>query len=225
MLRNLIPIEQIDASKHILIKSDKENLAQASVLYSYLLTLHKKVSLYAQSMDAKFSFLPWMDKVRENRMSSADMEIDSNIEILDLYNFLQDNALKINAKMATALYAGFLKRYKNLMEEDVDGTVFAAMSQLITLGADHKLCVRQLYKSVPLRMIRLKSIFFKKLLLQENARVACVSISDADLLASGASMQEAKDAAAELLNVVHVEEVHLVKSDENNRIIKIIKDV
>ena len=225
MLRNLIPIEQIDASKHILIKSDKESLAQASVLYSYLLTLHKKVSLYTENMDAKFSFLPWMDKVRTSRVSSADMEIDSNIEILDLYNFLQDNALKINAKMATALYAGFLKRYKNLMAEDVDGTVFAALSQLITLGADHKLCIKELYKSVPLRMIRLKSILFEKFLLQENAKVACVSINDADLHASGTSMQEAIDAAAELLNVVHVEEVHLVKSDENNKIIKIIKDI
>ena len=225
MLRNLIPIEQIDASKHILIKSDKESLAQASVLYSYFLTLHKKVSLYSENMDTKFSFLPWMDKVRENRVSSADMEIDSNIEILDLYNFLQDNALKINAKMATALYAGFLKRYKNLMAEDVDGTVFAALSQLITLGADHKLCIKELYKSVPLRIIRLKSILFEKFLLQENAKVACVSINDGGLLASGASMQEAIDAAAELLNVVHVEEVHLVKSDENNKIIKIIKDI
>jgi len=224
-LSNLIPSKQIDASKHILIKSDKKHLPQASVLYSYLLSKHKKVSCCADEVDKKFSFLPWFEKIRVNCSSSADLEIDANIEIMDLYNFLQESDVKVNAKMATALYAGFLLRYKNFLSDDVNGTVFAALSQLMTLGANHQLCVQHLYKSVPLCVIRLKSILFEKLLLQENAKVAYVSINDADLFASGASMQEAVDAAADLLNVVHVEEVHLVKSDENNKIIKIIKDI
>ncbi len=221
----MIPKKQINESKHILIKSDKESLAQASALYSYLLTQHKKVSLYADAIDRRFSFLPWIDKVRTNVPTSADLEIDSNIEIMVLYTFLQESDVKINAKMATALYAGFLKRYKNFISDDVNGTVFAALSQLITLGAEHKQCVKHLCKEVPLSMIRLKALLFKTFLLKENGKVACVSINDADLLASGASMEDALDAATELLNVVHVQEVHLVKSDENNKIIKIIKDV
>ena len=221
----MIPNKQINESKHILIKSDKENFAQASALYSYLLTQHKKVSLYADEIDRKFSFLPWFDKVRPNLPSSADLEIDANIEIMDLYTFLQESGSKINAKMATALYAGFLKRYKNFTSADVDGTVFAAVSQLISHGAAHKECIEYLIKRVPLRMIRLQSILFKNLLLQKSAEVACVSICEMDLCASGASMDDVFKVAAELLNLVHVHEVTIVKSDENNKIIKSIKDV
>ncbi|MBA1432682.1 MAG: phosphoesterase [Epsilonproteobacteria bacterium] len=219
----MIPSKQIDASRHILIKSDKKNLPQASVLYSYLLSRHKKVSCCADEADKKFSFLPWFEKIRVNCSSSADLEIDANIEIMDLYNFLQESDVKINAKMATALYAGFLLRYKNFLSDDVNGTVFAALGQLITFGAEHKLCVTHLCKNTPLRHIRLKAILFEKCLLKENAKVASVSIDDADLLRSGVSMEEATEAAKELLDIVHVEAVELVKSDEN--IIKIIKDV
>ena len=225
MLINLIPIEQIDTAKHILIKSDKECLAQASALYSYLLTLHKKVSLYVESMDVRFSFLPWMQKARQNKSDSADLVISADIEIMDLYNFLEQSSVKINAKMATALYVGFFKRYKNLTADDLDGTVFAALSQLITLGADHKTCVTHLCKKTPLRYIRLKAILFKKCVLRENAKVASVSIEENDLLSSGVSMEEAVEIAGELLNIVHVEVVELVKSDKNSKIIKIIKDV
>jgi hypothetical protein len=221
----LIPDKQINESKHILIKSDKESFAQASALYSYLLTQHKKVSLYADETDRRFSFLPWFDKLRSNLPASVDLEIDANIEIMDLYTFLQESGSKINVKMATALYAGFLKRYKNFTSEDVDGTVFAALSQLINYGAAHKECVEYLNKRVSLSMIRLQSILFKNLLLQKSAEVACVSISEVELRASGASIDDVFEAAAALLNLVHVHEVHIVKSDEKNKIIKIIKDV
>ncbi|SFV58509.1 FIG146085: 3'-to-5' oligoribonuclease A, Bacillus type [hydrothermal vent metagenome] len=223
MLRDLIPNEQIDTARHILIKSDKETLAQASVLYSYLLTLHKKVSWYAESIDMKFAFLPWFEKLRMKNLSSADVVIDADVEMMDLYDFLQKKSVKINPKIATALYAGFLKRYKNFISEDIDGTVFAILSQLVTSGADHRLCVSHLSKNTPLCMIRLKATLFERCLLKENATVASVSIDESDLLKSGVSMEEVIEAAAELLNIVHVEKVQLIKSDEDNKII-IIKD-
>ncbi|QOP45269.1 phosphoesterase [Sulfurimonas paralvinellae] len=217
--------KQIEASKHILIKSDKESLAQASVLYSYCLSLHKKVSLYAPEIERRFSFLPWIDKRRSNRADSADLEIDSSIEIMDLYDFMQMSDVKINAKMATALYAGLLQRYENFLSDAMDGTIFAVLAQLITLGADHQKCVENIVYSEPLSKIRLKAILYKNLLLKENAKVAHVSFCDEDLHASGASLEDVCEAAREFLHIVHIREVHIVKSDENNKIIKIVKDV
>ena len=224
MLKNLIQTKQIENAKHILIKSNKSTLAQASVLYSYFLTLHKKVSWYTESFDVRFSFLPWVEKVRYKQLDSADVEIESDIALMDLFGFLEESSVKINTKMATALYAGFLQYYKNFTADNVDGMVFAAMSKLMFYGANHKQCVQHLCKSMPLRVVRFQAILFEKFVLKENAKIAYVSIDSNDLLHSGVSMQEAIEAAKELLNIVHVEMVQLVKSDENNKIIT-IKDI
>jgi hypothetical protein len=93
---------------------------------------------------------------------------------------------------------------------------------LIDFGAEHRKCVENLLGSVPLSVIRLKSILFKNLLLKENASVAYVGFCDEDLHASGASLDDVYKAAVEFLKIVHVKEVHIVKND---KIIKIIKDV
>ena len=52
--------KKIDAAKHIEIIVEAENLFVGSALYSYILTLHKKVSLVCKEerIDHKFSFLP-----------------------------------------------------------------------------------------------------------------------------------------------------------------------
>jgi len=57
----------------------------------------------------------------------------------------------------------------------------------------------------------------------ENAKVAVVAVCEADFLSSGADMNTAFSIMSELLRLAHVQEVRLVKSDEKNKIIKIIK--
>jgi phosphoesterase RecJ-like protein len=224
-MSNIIPIDKIENSHHILIKSDEEHFPQASVLYSFLLTKQKKVSLYMENVDGKFSFLPWYEKVRSNEVKSADLSLTATIEILDLYHFLKTNGVKINQKMATALYAGFLKRYDNFISFECNGTVFAVLSELLALGAQQKLCVTEMLQKQPLSLLRLKALVYKKLLLKENARLAEVKVCSNDFEASGSSWDDMQEIAKEILHLVHVEEVHIINVDENKKILKIIKEV
>jgi nanoRNase/pAp phosphatase (c-di-AMP/oligoRNAs hydrolase) len=221
----LIPEKKIAQSKHILIKSDKENFPQASILYSYLLSQHKKVSWYAQEKERRFSFLPWYEKIRQQKPTSVDLEIDASVEIMELYTFVNESDVKINQKMATAFYAGFLKRYANFLSSECNGTVFAVLSALIDLGAEQQLCVREMLQKVPLSLIRLKSLLYKKLQLVENATVVEVKLRDEDFAQSGASWEDMVEAGQELLNIVHVHELRVIKIDEKDKILKIVKDV
>ena len=76
-------MEQVDLknSKHILLIANNSSLANATALYSYLLTLHKKVSLYSSEPVLKcLSFLPWYEKVSDHKSMSADLVIEVSAE-------------------------------------------------------------------------------------------------------------------------------------------------
>lgn len=217
-------LEKIASAKHIVLLANEETIANASALYSYVLTLHKKVSLvHKGTISLNSSFLPWFEKLRDKIPSSADLIVVVEPDVLKLYAFFTNQEVKVNKKMATALYAGVLTRYKMFESADVDGMVFALASELINLNADHKMCMKYLKYSESLASFRLRAIMYKNLLLSENATVATVSLCDTDFLASGADTDTAFSIMSELLRLAHVQEVRLVKSDEKNKIIKIMK--
>lgn len=74
-------IKRIDAAKHIVViahvNPDADSLGSASAMYTYLLTLHKKVSFFCASknINPKLSFLPWFENIRDTFASSADLAI------------------------------------------------------------------------------------------------------------------------------------------------------
>ncbi|MDF1876417.1 hypothetical protein JHD47_01125 [Sulfurimonas sp. SAG-AH-194-L11] len=216
-----IDIEKIKDAQHILIVTDRVSFANASVLYSCMLSLHKKVSLQnREALNTNLSFLPWFDKSRQNRPSTADYIIEVDTETLGLYAFLLENNFKINQKMATALYTGLLMRYDNFMSNQCDGKVFALVSELLKLNANKPLCHEYLLHRVPLGLMRLKERLLKSLLLKDDARLAVVSICDDDLRSTNTKMLDAFNIMREFLTIVHVEKVTLIKSDENSKIIK-----
>ena len=217
-------IKEAEKAKHIVIKCEPEYFPQASVLYSYFLTKHKKVTLFMPKESSQFSFLAWYEKRRTLEIQSADCNIDANVDILTLYSFLKKEELTINKKMATALYAAILKRYDNFTVKNCDGTLFAIVSELINSGADHDMCITRMYGQKPLSFFRLKALVYKKFLLKENASVIEVVLSESDFQESGASWEMLKEIAKELLKVVHVHEVRIMKSDEKDKIL-IIKEV
>jgi phosphoesterase RecJ-like protein len=222
----LIPLEKIESAKHIVVLCDEESFANANVIYTYLLTLHKKVSLVSEEKLAKkYAFLPWYDKLRTTAPTSSDMFLESDTDTLSLFRFLQKHAIKINQKMATALYAGLMMQYNYCKRSDCDGMIFAAFSQLIELGAEYKICVKYLQNFEPLSLLRLKAILYANMRLHDNAREALVYICDEDLKRSGAGMKDAQRIMSDFLSIAHVQEVHLLKSDANNEIIKSIKEI
>ncbi len=221
----MIPLQKLEKLKHIAIENHKNNFPQASILYSLMLLKHKKVSLFAKEEERQYTFLPWYEKLRRDEPASADLKISADMNILELYLFLQKHEIKINTKMATAFYAGFLKRYDNFLSPDCDGILFAVLSELIHLGADHQLCVNELVRKVSLSSVRLRSIVFKKVLLRKNARLATACLCEEDFVSSGASWSDVYNIAKELLDLVHVQEVEITKSDEKDKIIKLSKEV
>ena len=217
----MIPIKEIESAKNITLKTENKSFSNASAIYTYLLTLHKKVTLVkCENIENNFSFLPWYDRLRELVPVSADLVLEVSDDTIGYFNFLIENDQKINKKMATALYAGLLQRYENFQNSQTDGIVFAVASELIKLQAEYELCHDFLMRRAPLALFRLKAILFQNMLLTNEARCVELYFSDEDLNKTGATMQEVDSIMKELLTLVNVQKVLLIKSDENNRIIR-----
>lgn len=218
----MISFSELISAKHIVIECNNDTFCNGSALYTYILTMHKKVSFVSsEKIDKRYASLPWYDKLREHLPSGADCVV--SLEPTSLYEvFLQAN-IKINKKMATSLYAACLVASDKLLGSKVDGTFFARMSQLITLGADYKECRRALLQSEPLSLFRLKALMFTKMILKDNARTALFILNEDDMKSSGASLNEAIEISKEALSIVHVQKVLLY--DETNNLIHMQEEI
>jgi len=221
-------LDGIDNAKYVMIVADAKNLSRASALYSHLLRLHKKVSLVCESknIDNKFSFLPWFEKIKSSRVSSADFIVELNCNTLELYDLFKNNGVKINPKMATALYCGLLVDTDGFLNNAVSGTIFAVAKELIECGADYKTCNNFIMKRTTLSALRLKAIMLKKMLLQNSAKAAVFYICDDDLKRAGATLEECDEILQEALMLPHVELSVLLNLDDEYEVIKIkVKEI
>ncbi|MBN2817196.1 MAG: phosphoesterase [Campylobacterales bacterium] len=220
----MLDIKSIENAKHILLKTDNKSFANASALYSYLMTLHKKVTLFSSDvLPYKFSFLPWYEKCKSSIPASADLVVEVSEDSLSYYSFLQSRAVKINVKMATALYAGILLRYNNFSSQKVDGMVFASASELITAGAKYQEAQKYIVNWNSLALFRLKARVLSSMMLKENATHAELFVCNDDLAFSGASLEDAQLIADEVLSIAHVQSVSVFKSDEEMKTIYTIR--
>lgn len=220
-------MEQVDLknSKHILLIANNSSLANATALYSYLLTLHKKVSLYSSEPVLKcLSFLPWYEKVSDHKSLSADLVIEVSAEPLEYLSFFEANAIKINVKMATSLYGALKIHYKEFGEHPIAGMLFARASELVASGAQHQEVEKHLAKSQSLAFMRLKAILYSSFTLHESGQELALYVSDADLEATGGVLEDAFVIMEEFLNYLHTKRVVLYKKDEAMRVIKIIEE-
>jgi len=197
--------KDIDDYKHIVITIDDINnigyIASANALYTYLLQLHKKVSLYAKSdkLGLNISFLPWINKLRTSYPSSSDIEIKA-ISTIDMFEYFEENTIYINHKMATSLYAGLLYETKGFKINLVKN-IFIMAQKLLECGADIEICTKNILNYQPLCVLRLKSILLKKMILKEEATLAVFEISDDDLQKSGANIDDVVTVVDEALSL------------------------
>lgn len=122
-----------------------------------------------------------------------------------LYDLFKKDGVNINSKMATAIYAGLLDDSDAFISQEVDGTTFATVCELIELGADFKLCNKKIVKSVSLAAFRLKSVMYKNMLLEQSAKVSVFCISNEDMMTTGAFADDCETALEESLHLPHVE--------------------
>ncbi len=199
----MLNTKEICDAKHIVLSvsscKDIATIASANALYSYILTLHKKVSFYVQRSEAskELSFLPWMDKLRNSYPSSADLEIKLE-DSSKVFDFFKNNKIKLNGKMATSLYAALLAETRGF-SHGVDGMSFALASELVEAGADVKSCNRYIQNYNTLASLRLKAILLKKMILKDSAKMAYVDLEDSDLKCGGAVLEDIDTTIKDLL--------------------------
>ncbi len=128
-----------------------------------------------------------------------------------LYDLFKKNSVKINEKMATAIYAGLLDDSDAFLSQEVDGTTFATVGELIGYGADFKLCNERVVKSVSLAALRLKSVMFKNMLLEHNAKVSVFCLSSKDMVMTGAAAEDCEAPLEESLHLPQVEVALLLR--------------
>lgn len=216
--------EQIESSRHIVIRTDNKHFALANVVYSYLLTLHKKISfVMSDEIEKKFVFLPWFDKVRSQMPSSFDLILDIDFSSVTLYRFFEENDCKLNTKMLTSFYAALI------IEDEQDGfllqepQMLKMMTHFLEAGADFKTTLHYLKNSNPLSLFRLRSYMFGNFIQKEEAQLVEVYINAEILKKSGATLKDAHVIAKELLGLVHVNRVLLIEEEEQ-KIIEEIKE-
>ena len=217
-------LDGIDKAKYVMIVADAKYLCEASALYTHVLRLHKKVSLVCKTKNIshKLSFLPWFEKIKTSKTESADFVIELNNSSIELYDLFKNNNIKINPKMATALYGGLLLETEGFSNTKVNGTIFALVQELIECGANHKICSDFLLKSTTLSSLRLKSMMLKSMILENSAKAAVFSIYNDDIKSSGAILENCDEVLKEALKLPHVELSVLLDADKEFEVLKLI---
>jgi len=216
-------LDKIDNAKHVVIVSDAKGLANASAIYSHVLRLHKKVSFvcYDEQIDKKYSFLPWFEKIKSQKIASADFTIEIDFSSLELYDFFKKSKIKINNKMATALYAGLLQDSENFSKNLFDGITFAVAKELIESGAHYQMCYDFMIKRATLSILRLKSKMLKNMTLCNSAKAAVFTISQNEILSCGAKIDECYEVMKEAFRLPYVELSVLLDSAKEYEVLKI----
>jgi len=216
-------LKDVGNANYIMIVADKKSLAGASAFYTHILRLHKKVALVceSQNIENNLSFLPWFDKIKSKKVSSADLHIEFKYSSVELYEYFKKNNIKINPKMATALYAGLLQETDGFLNSSVNGMTFAVAKELVECGAEYKICSSFIMKYTTLASIRLKAIMFKNMLLVNDAKTALFEIKNDDLKSAGASLKDCDEVLKETLKLPHTEEVILLHVDKEYELLRL----
>ncbi len=107
-----------------------------------------------------------------------------------IYNFFKQNNIKINTKMATALYTGLLDDSSNFLSTKTNEEVFLMAAELCHLNADINLVSNFISKRVSLSAFRLKGAMIKDIVLLNNAKIALLLVTQEMLHKYGAKVQD-----------------------------------
>lgn len=122
-----------------------------------------------------------------------------------VYEWFVGEDIKINGKMANALYAGLMDDSKCFRDRRCGVKILEIAHRLIDLGADHEQCVNALYHSRTLASIRLQGHMLQQMKLVLDGRLAVFEVDQALLESTGASLNDCKTVLEEAmtLKIVH----------------------
>lgn len=109
-----------------------------------------------------------------------------------VYEWLLSEDIKINAKMANALYAGLMDDTKCFRDPRCTVHIFGMAHRLLELGANHEQCVNGLYNSKTLASLRLQGEMLGRMKLVLDGQLALFEVDQELLDATGASLGDCK---------------------------------
>ncbi|MDD2829977.1 MAG: DHH family phosphoesterase [Sulfuricurvum sp.] len=127
-----------------------------------------------------------------------------------LYGWFVANGIKINGKMANALYAGLLDDTDCFSDPLCTSVVFEMAQALIGLGADHEQCVKWLFNSHSLASMRLRGVMLSKMKIVHDGEVALFEVDRSMLDSTGALLRDCKTTLDEALSIKTVRVALLV---------------
>lgn len=254
--------QAIDNAEHIVliahINPDADSLGSASAMYTHLMRLEKKVTLFCvtEQINPRLAFLPWFDKMRHQFPKSTDLAISfdcgaykrlgvevpcdlinidhhksneayGTINIIDtsaisttqvLFDTFNTHDIKINPKMATALYAGLLDDSHGFLAPKTDARSFQMAAALTEAQADISTCAQALFHQNSLAALRLKGMMFEKMYLLFDARVVIHLVTREMMAASGGREVDCEAALEESLGLPHVELALMLRENRNGSI-------
>lgn len=109
-----------------------------------------------------------------------------------VYEWFLSEDIKINGKMANALYAGLMDDTKCFRDPRCTMRIFGMAHRLLELGANHEQCVNGLYHSKTLASLRLQGKMLKRMTLVLDGQLALFEVDQELLGATGASLGDCK---------------------------------
>lgn len=132
----------------------------------------------------------------------VDTDAISTTEVV--YDFFIANDIKINGKMALSLYAGLIDDSKCFSSAACNAKTFAIAHELISLGADHAVCIEWMMQRRSLASVRLRGILLQEMQLYADGCLAFFEVKKEHLDHSGATIHECKQALEEALELTTV---------------------
>ena len=250
---------RIETADHIVLIAhrdpDADSFGSASAMYTYLLRLQKKVTLYCETeqIDRGLAYLPWFDKITRRYPETADLAIAfdcgspgrlgadvgcdlanvdhhsgnvgyGTLRVIDpsaisttqvLYDLFKGAEIRINPKMATALYAGLLDDSGAFTSQKTGRRAFEMAADLAGMGAEIEACSRHLLQTVSLAATRLKGTMLRELRLLREGRVAYLYASRELLESTGAHPLDCEVPLSESLYLPTVETAILLRENRD----------
>ncbi len=135
-----------------------------------------------------------------------------------LYDFFKSNDIKLNAKMATALYAGLADDSQNFTTDKTDERTFMMAADLLKSGADNALCTKMLFKERSLASMRMKAMMLSTAQLFCSGRVVSTLVQRSFFEQTGAYEVDCEEALHETLDLVNVEVALMLRYTKDGRV-------
>ncbi len=135
-----------------------------------------------------------------------------------LYDFFKSNDIRLNAKMATSLYAGLADDSQNFTTEKTDERAFLMAADLLKCGADNALCTKMLFKERSLASVRMKAKMLSSAQLHCDGRVVTTLVERSFFEETGAYEVDCEEALHESLDLVSVDVAVMLRYTKDGRI-------